>query len=145
MSASGRPGTGDGLERDIFSPPNFLDLEKQSDTLEAVAAYTYFGFDITAGGEPEALTAALVTPAMFRVLGVDPILGRTFSEEESVPGNHKVVVLSHALWQSRFGSDPGILGEAVSLDGEPRTVRRCDASGNLLPRRGESLGPARDG
>jgi len=122
-----------GVERDIFSPPNFLDLEQQSETLEAVAAYTYFSFDITDGGEPEALTAALVTPAMFRVLGVDPILGRTFAEEESVPGMQRVVVLSHALWQSRFGADPGILGLSISLDSAPHAVIGVMPPGIVFP------------
>lgn len=122
-----------GMERDIFSPANFLDLEQQTDTLAAVAAYMYFGFDITEGGEPESLTAALVTPAMFRVLGVEPILGRTFTAEEALPGNHRVVILSHALWQTRFGSDPGILGRDVSLDGVPRTVIGVMPEGIAFP------------
>ncbi|MEE8112145.1 MAG: ABC transporter permease, partial [Acidobacteriota bacterium] len=106
------------IDKDIFSPANFLDLAEQNQVFEAVAAYSYFGFDVSdRGGEPTSLTVGLVSPAIFRVLRTEPVLGRTFTAEEGEDGNDAVVVLGHALWAERYGSDPEILGRTLILDG----------------------------
>src|SRR5262249_27350459 len=62
-----------------------------------------------------------VSPGIFALLGVQPALGRAFRAEEDQPGHDQVAILSHALWQRRFGSDPRLLGRSIILDGKPRT------------------------
>lgn len=81
---------------------------------------------------PERVSAARVTPNLFDVLGVAPIVGRTFTDEEA-RDDAAVVVLSHDVWQRRFGSDPGVVGNAVDLDGEARRVLGVLPSGFRLP------------
>ena len=78
--------------------------------------------NLTGSGEPERLDGARASASLFTVLGVPPLLGRTFSPQEDVPGANRVVVLSYGLWQRRFGADPGVLGRNVALDGTGYTV-----------------------
>jgi putative ABC transport system permease protein len=80
------------------------------------------GFSIVGSAGPERLTGSLVTAGFFEVLGVQPVLGRTFSRAEDVPGGPRVVVLSQALWQNRFGANRDIIGRAISLNTVPYTV-----------------------
>ena len=79
-------------------------------------------FHLTGVGEPEEIRAAIVSINFFQVIGVDPRLGRGFTAEEEQPGSDRVVILSHALWQRRFGGDPGILNKTISLSGESNIV-----------------------
>ncbi len=111
-----------GLEQGLTSGATYLDWRERSRTLESVAAYTYRGFTLTDTQEPVRIASLEVSPSLFSVLGVDASLGRTFSPEEEVPGNERLVILSHASWVTRFGSDPDITGRSISLDGEPFTV-----------------------
>jgi putative ABC transport system permease protein len=112
-----------GGERDIFSPPNFLDLQARTRSLDSASALLEFGFDLTnPQSEPEAIPAARVSSEFFRVLGVKPFLGRTFSKDEDRPGNERVVVLSYRFWREHFGSNPGIVGHTISLNEKPYTV-----------------------
>src|SRR5262249_32132536 len=90
-----------GVQRDSFSPPHCLDLAHRSHALEAIAAWRCWGSDITGDGEPERITAALVSPAFFRVMGTPPALGRALRPEEDAPGQDGVVVIGHGLWQRR--------------------------------------------
>ena len=105
--------------RASVSPPDFLDYRQQNTTFEEFAAA--FGgpvpLNFTGSGEPERLTAAGVTGNYFTALGAQPQLGRTFLLENEKPGNDQVAVLSHGLWQKRFGGDPNILNKTVVLDG----------------------------
>src|ERR1051325_6694385 len=73
-------------------------------------------------GDPRRLQCARVSPNLFSVLGVSPLVGRGFLVDEDVPGKSNVIVLSEALWRNRFGGDRGIVGRAISLDGTPYTV-----------------------
>jgi putative ABC transport system permease protein len=109
-------------ERDVMSPPNFLDLRAQSRTLKTAAAYTEQGYTLTGAGEPVRLRGAQVTDGFFQVLGVPPLLGRPFARTENEPGHASVVVLSHGLWQQRFAGDRDLVGRTVILEGAPYTV-----------------------
>jgi predicted permease len=80
------------------------------------------GLDLTGYGEPELIPYYIFSRSMFHVLGVEPMLGRIFSEAEDKPGAPPVVVLSHKLWQRRFNSDPNILGKSLTLSGTAYTV-----------------------
>ena len=111
-----------GSDLDIFSPTNFLDVEAQNATFESVAVFTAQSYDFSAGTEPQAIPGAKVSADFFRVLGVQPVLGRTFTKKEDMPGNDRVVVLSHAVWKERFNTDPQIIGRNVTVNSAPYTV-----------------------
>src|SRR5262245_53169265 len=110
-----------GFPRDTPSPANFLDWQKQATSFAGMAAMIERSFNLTGAGEPERLEGRRVSANLFQLLGVSARLGRTFVPEDDKPGTH-VVLLSHSLWQRRFGSDPGVIGRAVTLDGESHTV-----------------------
>ncbi|HSK09832.1 MAG TPA: ABC transporter permease, partial [Vicinamibacterales bacterium] len=111
-----------GVDRNDVAPANFLDWKERSRSFEALAAADPRSMDHTGGDAPEVFFAALVTEGFFRVLGVNPLLGRTLRPEDHQPGRHRVVVLSHAFWQQRFGGDRSIVGRKILLDGEPWEV-----------------------
>jgi putative ABC transport system permease protein len=117
----------------VMSPANFLDVRAAAATLEGLAAYDNTAFTLTGGGEPHRVEAAEVTANFFDVLGVRPALGRGFEGGENDPGRAKVVVLGHGLWAQRFAGDPGVLGQAVVLDGQPYTVVGVAAAGFDFP------------
>jgi putative ABC transport system permease protein len=111
---------GDGQEGST-SGPNFLDWKKRNHTFQGVTASRGINLGLVSAGEPEEITGATVDAEFFRVLGIDPILGRGFAEGED-QGQATVVVLSEALWRSRFGADSAVLGRTISLSGQPYTV-----------------------
>jgi putative ABC transport system permease protein len=87
-----------------------------------LAAYQHTSANLVGGDQPERIAALRVTPSFFRVLGVQPALGRSPTAEEATAGGAAVVVISHSLWQRRFGGDAGVLGRVLSLDGTPHEV-----------------------
>jgi putative ABC transport system permease protein len=104
-----------------FSYPDFQDYQ-QNGVFEGLAAYTGGGAILSGQGDPESLNAPRVNAAFFSVLGVDPLLGRTFQNGEDNQGGPKLTVLTYGLWQRRFGADPGIVGRALTINGESYTV-----------------------
>jgi putative ABC transport system permease protein len=104
------------------APANYFDLAQQSQSFEGVAAAQWWEPNLTGRDEPEHLRGLQLTARMFQVLGVSPRLGRTFNPDEDQPGRERVVVLSSRLWQRRFGGDPHIVGQQVTLNGESYTV-----------------------
>lgn len=97
-------------------------LAERSRSFEAVAVLKPWEPALAGAGEPEQLEGRRVSAGYFRVLGVEPVQGRGFEAADDHPGGPEVAVLSHALWQRRFGGDRGIVGRAVNLDGTPHTV-----------------------
>jgi predicted permease len=91
-------------------------------SFESVAAVTGGGFNLTGGGDPEQVNGSMVTHNFFSALGVSSLLGRVFLAEEDQPGKNKVVALSHAFWQRRFGGDPGIVNKTITINDESYTV-----------------------
>ena len=104
-----------------FSYPDYQDYQ-QNNVFEGLAAYTGGGVILTGLGESESLAGPRVSANFFSVLGVDPILGRTFQAGEDQQGGPKVTVLTYGLWQRRFGGDPGVIGRALTINGENYTV-----------------------
>src|SRR5215510_16311416 len=100
----------------------FAYYRDRSRTFESLAAYEDGDFTLTGSGEPEVISGAVVTFNYFDVLGREPLHGRTFTAQEDTPGNNHVALLSYALWQRRFGGNPGIIGQSINLDSEPITV-----------------------
>ncbi len=86
-----------------------------TNTLESIGGYTTTGFELSGGARPEEIDAARLTASVFPTLGVEPILGRVFTEQEDA-GRAPVAVISYALWLTRFHSDPNVLGKPIALD-----------------------------
>jgi putative ABC transport system permease protein len=111
-----------GATRDDVSPGNFVAFSEQSQSFDAIAGIEPFGFSLLGEGEPERFSAWRVTSGFFRAAGTDALLGRTFNDGDYKIGNEKVVVVSHRLWQRRFGSDPTLVGRKVTLNDQPYIV-----------------------
>jgi putative ABC transport system permease protein len=111
-----------GYVRGSHSYPNFFDLRAQNTVFERISTYRSGDFIMTGRGEPARLQSGVVTADLFPLLRVQPMLGRTFVPDEDKPSESRVVVLSHALFQKRFGSDPAILNQSLNLDGRSFTV-----------------------
>jgi putative ABC transport system permease protein len=101
---------------------NYLDWASESTVFEYLAAEASWGATLTGGDEPVLIRGARASVHYFDIFGARPALGRTFLPDEGELGKNRVVLLSHVLWENRFGSDPAILGRHVSLDGEAYTV-----------------------
>ncbi|HEX5481141.1 MAG TPA: ABC transporter permease [Terriglobia bacterium] len=97
------------------SAPDVITYKRQNSVFQSMAAFNTLHFDLSGSGQPQRIIAARVSPSLFPLLGVEPLLGRTFKEEENHPGV-LVAVLSYGLWQRRFGSDPHIIGKTIKLD-----------------------------
>jgi hypothetical protein len=104
------------------SPADYLDYQRQSTAFDVMGAAEAWGANLSGGGRPEAVPGLRVTASLFRVLGVSPLLGRTFNGDEERSGAAPVLVLSYQLWQTRFGGSKDIVGRKVQLDGTPFTV-----------------------
>ena len=104
------------------SLPNYLDWREQSTAFEFMALFRGRSRALTGGDEPLYIYTAFVTADFFKVFATAPFLGRGFTPSENDPGAEPVVVLSHALWERRYGSDSTMVGKTVELDGQTRTV-----------------------
>ncbi|MGD8869095.1 MAG: ABC transporter permease [Gemmatimonadales bacterium] len=101
---------------------NFLDWRERNRTFAEMSAVSGWAPNLTGIDRPEVLAGALVSPGYFKVLAVEPAAGRAFVPDEETPGNSSVAVLSHELWQSRFGGAPDVVGSNLTLDGQLYTV-----------------------
>jgi putative ABC transport system permease protein len=104
------------------SYPDYLDWKANNQVFEDVAGYTKRSFTLTGRDTPERLEGAAVTDNFLQVLGVEPALGRSFRPGEGLPNTARLVLLSHGLWQRRFGGDPNIVGQTLALNGESYEV-----------------------
>jgi putative ABC transport system permease protein len=111
-----------GYSRATASLPNFVDWRDQNQSFEYIAAFLGRGFNLTGADRPERVQGAVVSSSFFSALGARPALGRGFLPEEEKPGNHRVAVLSHGLWQRAFGADPDIIGKTLTLSGNAFTI-----------------------
>jgi hypothetical protein len=111
-----------GLDQIPVSAPEYLDWEKQAQSYERIAAFNFADFNLTGGDMPERVQGAVVTPSLFPLLGVPPIKGRVFNDNEFGEGNDGVVVISERLWRRRFNSDPNLVGSQVPVNGKSFTV-----------------------
>ncbi|MDQ3258175.1 MAG: ABC transporter permease, partial [Acidobacteriota bacterium] len=102
--------------------PNFVDWREQNGVFAGVAAYDDRSFAFIGGGEPEQLSGAIVSHNAFEILGVTPMLGRTFHPEEDGPDQSDVVILSHGLWERRFGANSEIIGQSIVVNNRARVV-----------------------
>jgi putative ABC transport system permease protein len=105
-----------------LSIADFADLTRQARSLDSVAAYAYWSANFTGGDVPERVQAYRVTANTFSLLDVPPLIGRTLTGQDGVPGAPGVVVISHGLWERRFGANRSVIGRQVQIDGRPYTV-----------------------
>lgn len=116
-----------GLPRFSVSPANFLDWREHQKAsgdqrvFEHLAIYMPTAFSLSAGGEAERVEGLRASADFLPLLGLEPVIGRVFSDREDRPGQ-RVVVLSHGFWQRRFGSDPDILTRSLNLNGESYSI-----------------------
>jgi putative ABC transport system permease protein len=110
-----------GFPKNTPSPANFLDWQKQATVFDGMGAFAERTFNLTGVGEPERLEGRRVSANLFALLGVQPILGRSFVPDDDKPGT-KIALLNESLWKRRFGSDPAVIGRSLALNGESYTV-----------------------
>jgi len=124
---------GRGMYQMPVSFANLRDWVDQNQSFEQISAYTFANLNLTGTGDPARLLTIRSSANLFSLIGVTPLLGRTFLTEEDKEGGNRVVILGHALWQSRFGSDPGIVGKPITLDNESYTVVGVMPSNSQFP------------
>jgi putative ABC transport system permease protein len=104
------------------SPLDFISWKEECQSYSDIAAFRHLVFNLTEGDLPERIAGLRVTANLTELLGVSPILGRSFRGDEDAPGRNQVVLLGHGLWQRRFGADPGVIGRVVRMNGLAFTV-----------------------
>ena len=104
------------------SAPNFLDWKAQNSVFESMAGFVRQRPVVATDSGPELIVENVVTPDYFSVLKATPMLGRAFVENDSVEGNHRVAVISHGLWQRRFGGEPGVLEKTIKIQGREHAI-----------------------
>ena len=124
------PGGGNN----VVSAMNFLDWRAQSTVFETVVAATGGAMTLSGRGDPALLRVGRVSTGYFDIYGIKPAIGRTFQPGEDEFGKHYVIVLSHALWQTQFGSDLQIVGQKIILDDEPYTIVGVMPAGTAFDR-----------
>ncbi|HKZ02179.1 MAG TPA: ABC transporter permease, partial [Pyrinomonadaceae bacterium] len=116
-----------------YSLPNFEDIRDQNQVFDQVAALYMTTQFLRGGDEPERLRGAYVSADLFPLLGVKPLIGRTFTSQEERSDGAQYLVLSHDLWQRRFNGDPGILNQNLLLGSQPSTVLGVMPAGFKFP------------
>ena len=130
-----------GMKVFAVSPANYLDWRAQSTVFDAISIYRPTSMTLTGKDQPEAVPGMDVSSEFFRVLGVTPALGRAFTSEEDSAGHGNVVILSNALWQSRFGGDPQAIGKTLSFNGQPYAIIGVMPAGFHFPEMGQYFIP----
>src|SRR5215470_9623117 len=115
------PGVGVS-DRGANSVPDYLDRRKLTDAFEEVALIGSRGYDVGAEGATRRIDGEYVTPSYFRVLKMQPILGRIFTDDEAVMGKERVAILSETLWEEMFARDQNVLGRDIRLSGVPYSI-----------------------
>jgi putative ABC transport system permease protein len=111
-----------GQDHQAVGGANFTDWKSQNQAFESLAAYFNWNYNLTGGDEPQRLNAVVVSGEFFQTLGVEAAAGRALAPADDRDGKDNVIVLSHALWQSRFGASREIIGQTVMLNGRGHTV-----------------------
>ncbi|MCP5113997.1 MAG: FtsX-like permease family protein, partial [bacterium] len=111
-----------GVPKGSNGVPDYFDRRKATDVFESLTLYDGRGFDVGEAGSPLRMDAVAATPSYFQVFGIQPIVGRPFSEEEGERGSDKVVLLSEGLWREMFASRQSVLGEDLRLSGVPHQI-----------------------
>ncbi|MGO9641705.1 MAG: ADOP family duplicated permease [Candidatus Acidiferrales bacterium] len=108
--------------RASISYPNFLDWRCDNHSFSALAAFRADDFNLTGMGDPERLSVEMVSATFFPILGVKPVMGRVFTEQEDQHGGTPVALLTEGLWKRKFGSSPDAVGKSITLNGTIYTI-----------------------
>lgn len=122
----------------VTSTADFYDYQKLNTAFEQLVAYTSAEFNLTGDGPPEQVIGGRVSWSYFQTLGVRPVLGRTFLQQEDQPGTGHVAILSSGLWKSRFAGDPNVVGRTVTIDGESYSIVGVMPGNFVFPLMGEA-------
>ena len=123
------------LDKAPLAPGNFLDWKQHNQSFEQLAAFRSQSLNFTEGQEPERIRGARVSANFFSVLGLQPALGRSFTEEEDQPGNNRVLVLSDELWRRRFSADPNIINKTTLVNDQSYMIIGVMPRGATFPTR----------
>jgi putative ABC transport system permease protein len=134
------PGVNLGYNEIPWGLKNFQVMSQATNTFQTLAAFKSDSFNLTGVGEPVLVEGIRASAGFFATLGVTPVLGRAFTAAEDRPGREHEVVLSHVLWQDRFGGDPAVVGRSVNLNGDAYTVIGVMPAGFAFPRAEEMPG-----
>ncbi|HEV2806266.1 MAG TPA: ABC transporter permease [Chthoniobacterales bacterium] len=115
------------------SPANFLEWHDENKVFERIGTYVGQGFNLLGGDQPERVIGARLSADVLPLLGVQPALGRVFTNDEDQEGRAQVVILSHDFWQRRFGGDPNTVGQTITLNDKPYTVVGVMPAGFAFP------------
>ena len=132
---------GRGLEHNEASVANYLDWRAQSNSFENLAIYMYWNANLGGIETPERMRGFHVSPNLLDAVGITVALGRNFRPDEDHPGNNYVVILTHGLWQRRFGGDPNIIGRTINVNDVRRTIIGVMPPDVIFPRGAEILAP----
>ncbi|MFN7935466.1 MAG: ABC transporter permease [Bryobacteraceae bacterium] len=131
-----------GLEKAGASMPDYTDWKRLSKSFVEMGAGTVTNISLTSDADPERLSAQRVSASFLRVIGVEPALGRLFRDEEEIAGRNRVAILSHGLWQRRFGAAPDVIGKTATLNGEAHSIIGVMPKGMEFPEGREIWLPA---
>jgi putative ABC transport system permease protein len=129
---------GSAFDRIGVSPPDFVDLTTMQRSFSSIGAYRTTQYELSGAGVPEQVIGVRVSASVFPILGVQAAHGRTFLESEDQPGQN-VAVLSHGLWQRRYGGDPNAVGRTMTLDRRPYTIVGIMPASFQFPKRGPQV------
>ncbi|HKG60298.1 MAG TPA: ABC transporter permease [Pyrinomonadaceae bacterium] len=130
-----------GVLHNEVTVANYLDWQSQTQSFEQLALYRWWSANLTGIDPPERIQGFLVTANFLDVTGIKPIMGRNFSPEENQPGKDQVAIITHSLWQRRFGGDPNILNKTITLNGVVRTIVGVMPERFNFPKGAEVYGP----
>ena len=114
--------SGPEIKNRMVSYPNFVDWRARNQVFEAMSTFRGWFVNITGSDKPESINSRMVTSDYFKVMRVNPILGRDFNAEDDKPGAAPVTLISYATWQQRYAGDPNVVGKEIHLDDKPHTV-----------------------
>jgi hypothetical protein len=123
-----------GITEDWFSTAQYFDIKQGNTTFDQLAIAIGGNENLTGQGDPARVGAIRVSSNLLPMLGARPSLGRFFLPEDDVPGRAGTAVLGHGTWTRRFGADPGVIGRAITLNGQPYTVVGVLPDSFSLPR-----------
>ena len=123
-----------GVDQLPSTNADFQDWQDQSNLFEGMSMVDSWGGNLTGGDTPEHVDGAKISVNLFSLLRARPLLGGDFTAAQATPGNNRVVILSHKLWQRRFGGDPNVVGRQLQIDGEPYTVQAVMGPDFVFPK-----------
>src|SRR4030095_10951793 len=110
------------IDEQRLSAEDFLDLQRDARSFEALGAYGGTGFTLSDRGDPEFVLGQMISAELLDALDVPPLIGRSLRPDENAGGRAQVMLLSYGLWQRRYGGDPGVVGQTITANGKAYTV-----------------------